>query len=163
YLDGGLAAATRLVLVHLGHRIGQAADGPGGRDYKTRLQELAAARGISRRATSCATRGPITPRSSSRPCCSTARRRATARANRRRKPSRRRFGTPGRVGRRGARVPELPEIEVLRRDLERDIVGRKIKSVEVDGLKPIRRHRTKKAFIGALDGHKITGVERHGR
>jgi ribonuclease-3 len=48
YLDGGLSAATRLVLVHLGHRIGQAADGPGGRDYKTRLQELAAARGISR-------------------------------------------------------------------------------------------------------------------
>jgi Formamidopyrimidine-DNA glycosylase len=60
-------------------------------------------------------------------------------------------------------VPELPEIEVLRRDLERDIVGRKIKSVEVDGLKPIRRHRTKKQFIGALDGRKITGVERRGR
>jgi formamidopyrimidine-DNA glycosylase len=60
-------------------------------------------------------------------------------------------------------VPELPEIEVLRRDLERDIVGRKIKSVEVDGLKPIRRHRTKKQFVGALDGRKITGVERHGR
>jgi formamidopyrimidine-DNA glycosylase len=60
-------------------------------------------------------------------------------------------------------VPELPEIEVLRRDLERDIVGRKIKSVEVDGLKPIRRHRTKKAFIGRLDGHKLTGVERRGR
>jgi formamidopyrimidine-DNA glycosylase len=59
-------------------------------------------------------------------------------------------------------VPELPEIEVLRRDLERDIVGRKIKSVEVDGLKPIRRHRTKKAFTGLLDGHKITGVERRG-
>jgi formamidopyrimidine-DNA glycosylase len=60
-------------------------------------------------------------------------------------------------------VPELPEIEVLRRDLERDIVGRKIKSVEVDGLKPIRRHRTKKQFVGALDGRKITGVERRGR
>ena len=60
-------------------------------------------------------------------------------------------------------MPELPEIEVLRRDLERDIVGRKIKSVEVDGLKPIRRHRTKKQFVGALDGRKITGVERRGR
>ncbi|HEX4489782.1 MAG TPA: DNA-formamidopyrimidine glycosylase family protein [Acidimicrobiia bacterium] len=60
-------------------------------------------------------------------------------------------------------MPELPEIEVLRRDLERDLVGRKIKSVEVDGLKPIRRHRTKKAFTGLLDGHKITGVERRGR
>jgi formamidopyrimidine-DNA glycosylase len=60
-------------------------------------------------------------------------------------------------------VPELPEIEVLRRDLERDIVGRKIKSVEVEGLKPIRRHRTKKAFTDALDGRKVTGVERRGR
>jgi formamidopyrimidine-DNA glycosylase len=60
-------------------------------------------------------------------------------------------------------VPELPEIEVLRRDLERDIVGRKIKSVEVEGLKPIRRHRTKKAFTDALDGRKVTGIERRGR
>src|SRR5262249_31179381 len=37
YLDGGLDAATRLVLERLGHRIGVSADGPGGRDYKTRL------------------------------------------------------------------------------------------------------------------------------
>jgi ribonuclease-3 len=48
YLDGGLPAATSLVLTHLGHRIGQAAEGPGGRDYKTRLQELAAARSLGR-------------------------------------------------------------------------------------------------------------------
>jgi ribonuclease III len=48
YLDGGLEAATRLVLDHLGHRIGESADGPGGRDYKTRLQELAAARSLGR-------------------------------------------------------------------------------------------------------------------
>jgi len=48
YLDGGLDAATELVLTRLGHRIGQAADGPGGRDYKTRLQELAAQRSLGR-------------------------------------------------------------------------------------------------------------------
>jgi ribonuclease-3 len=48
YLDGGLEAATRLVLDHVGHRIGVSADGPGGRDYKTRLQELAAARSLGR-------------------------------------------------------------------------------------------------------------------
>jgi ribonuclease III len=48
YLDGGLAAATRLVLAHLGERIGVSSDGPGGRDYKTRLQELAAARSLGR-------------------------------------------------------------------------------------------------------------------
>jgi ribonuclease-3 len=48
YLDGGLDEATRLVLAHVGDRIGEAAIGPGGRDYKTRLQELAAARSLGR-------------------------------------------------------------------------------------------------------------------
>jgi ribonuclease III len=48
YLDGGLREVTRLVLERLGDRIGEAATGPGGRDYKTRLQELAAARTLGR-------------------------------------------------------------------------------------------------------------------
>jgi ribonuclease-3 len=48
YLDGGLEAASRLVLARFGNRIGEAATGPGGRDYKTRLQELAAQRGLGR-------------------------------------------------------------------------------------------------------------------
>jgi ribonuclease-3 len=48
YLDGGLDAATRLILGPFGARIGEAATGPGGRDYKTRLQELAAARSLGR-------------------------------------------------------------------------------------------------------------------
>ncbi len=30
-------------------------------------------------------------------------------------------------------MPELPEVEVLRRDLEKEIVGKKIKAVEVTG------------------------------
>src|SRR3984893_4431352 len=44
YLDGGWAAAARLVMGLLGERIEEAALGPGGQDYKTRLQELAARR-----------------------------------------------------------------------------------------------------------------------
>lgn len=48
YLDGGLEAATRLVLERLGSRIGVSSEGPGGRDYKTRLQELSAARSLGR-------------------------------------------------------------------------------------------------------------------
>ena len=48
YLDGGLEEVTRLVLARLGDRIGEAATGPGGRDYKTRLQELAAANNLGR-------------------------------------------------------------------------------------------------------------------
>jgi ribonuclease-3 len=42
YLDGGWAAAAPLVMQLLGERIEEAAAGPGGQDYKTRLQELAA-------------------------------------------------------------------------------------------------------------------------
>jgi ribonuclease-3 len=42
YLDGGWPAASRLVMSLLGDRILEAAAGPGGQDFKTRLQELAA-------------------------------------------------------------------------------------------------------------------------
>ena len=42
YLDGGIEPATRLVLFLLEGRIREQATGPGGQDYKTRLQELAA-------------------------------------------------------------------------------------------------------------------------
>jgi len=48
YLDGGLDHATQFVLTKFGDRIGEAATGPGGRDYKTRLQELAAAHSLGR-------------------------------------------------------------------------------------------------------------------
>jgi ribonuclease-3 len=42
YLDGGWTAAYDLVMRMLGERIAAASEGPGGQDYKTRLQELAA-------------------------------------------------------------------------------------------------------------------------
>lgn len=42
YLDGGWDAADALVLQLLGDRIREGAAGPGGSDYKTRLQEVAA-------------------------------------------------------------------------------------------------------------------------
>jgi ribonuclease-3 len=42
YLDGGWEAASEFVLRMLGEMIEEAAAGPGGQDYKTRLQELAA-------------------------------------------------------------------------------------------------------------------------
>jgi formamidopyrimidine-DNA glycosylase len=60
-------------------------------------------------------------------------------------------------------MPELPEVEVVRRDLEREIVGKKIKSVEADGMRSIRRHHNRKQFAARLVGHKITGVERRGK
>lgn len=48
YLDRGWEVAQEFVLRLLGSRIGVAAAGPGGRDYKTRLQELAAHLSIGR-------------------------------------------------------------------------------------------------------------------
>jgi ribonuclease-3 len=42
YIEGGWDAAERLVLDLLGERIVEASEGPGGQDYKTRLQELTA-------------------------------------------------------------------------------------------------------------------------
>jgi ribonuclease-3 len=44
YLDGGWQAASELVMLVLAEKIAEAATGPGGQDYKTRLQELAAQR-----------------------------------------------------------------------------------------------------------------------
>jgi ribonuclease-3 len=44
FLDGGLEVASRVVLGALEARIREQAAGPGGGDYKTRLQELAARR-----------------------------------------------------------------------------------------------------------------------
>jgi formamidopyrimidine-DNA glycosylase len=62
---------------------------------------------------------------------------------------------------------ELPEVEVMRRDLERDVVGKKIKDVEVKGTKNamrvIRRHKTRKEFTSRLSGRKVTRVERRGK
>jgi len=60
-------------------------------------------------------------------------------------------------------VPELPEVETIRRDLEREVVGKRIKSVEVSGNRSIRRHPSKKHFIARLEGRKITGVDRKGK
>jgi ribonuclease-3 len=42
YLDGGMAAVRPLILGLLDDRINRAAEGPGGHDFKTQLQELAA-------------------------------------------------------------------------------------------------------------------------
>jgi formamidopyrimidine-DNA glycosylase len=60
-------------------------------------------------------------------------------------------------------MPELPEVEVVRRDLEREVVGKKIKGVDVDGMRSIRRYRQRKQFTSELDGRKITAVSRRGK
>lgn len=60
-------------------------------------------------------------------------------------------------------MPELPEVEVVRRDLERELIGKRVKAVEVDGMRSVRRHHNRKQFISRLEGKKFTGVERRGK
>lgn len=63
---------------------------------------------------------------------------------------------------RGVALAELPEVEVLRRDLEREVVGKKVKSVEAKSMSALSRYANRKAFIGQLDGAKIVSVTRRG-
>jgi formamidopyrimidine-DNA glycosylase len=62
---------------------------------------------------------------------------------------------------------ELPEVEVMRRDLEKDVVGRRIKTAEVKGsknaMRVIRRYAKRKDFTSRLVGTKIQRVERRGK
>lgn len=62
---------------------------------------------------------------------------------------------------------ELPEVEVMRRDLERDVVGRKVATAEVrpskNAMRVIRRHARRKEFADRLAGRKITKAERRGK
>ncbi|HEX9466910.1 MAG TPA: bifunctional DNA-formamidopyrimidine glycosylase/DNA-(apurinic or apyrimidinic site) lyase [Acidimicrobiia bacterium] len=60
-------------------------------------------------------------------------------------------------------MPELPEVEVVRRDLDREIVGKKIKSVDVDGMRAVRRHHNRKQFINRLVDRRILSVGRRGK
>lgn len=64
-------------------------------------------------------------------------------------------------------MPELPEVEVIRRDLEKEVVGRKIRKAEVrntrNAMRIIRRHARRKEFEDALKGVKITKIDRRGK
>jgi formamidopyrimidine-DNA glycosylase len=62
---------------------------------------------------------------------------------------------------------ELPEVEVMRRDLEKDVVGRRVKTAEVkssrNAMRVIRRHGKRKDFTSRVEGRKLTKVERRGK
>jgi formamidopyrimidine-DNA glycosylase len=60
-------------------------------------------------------------------------------------------------------MPELPEVETIRRGLEREVVGKRIKTVEVTGARSVRRHKNKKEFIGRLEGTKVKSARRRGK
>lgn len=61
-------------------------------------------------------------------------------------------------------MPELPEVEVVRRGLEAHVVGATIHSVEVLHPRAVRRHFAGgKDLIGQLRGRRISSAERRGK
>lgn len=58
---------------------------------------------------------------------------------------------------------ELPEMEVLRKDLEKEVVGKRIKDVTVRSVSVVRPfHRNRPDLERALVGHKILAARRRG-
>lgn len=57
-------------------------------------------------------------------------------------------------------MAEQPEIETLRRDLDREVGGKRIKTAEVPGTGLIPRHASKKQFSTLLEGAKINSIVR---
>jgi len=61
-------------------------------------------------------------------------------------------------------MPELPEVEVVRRGLAAHVVGRRIASVEVLHDRPVRREAGgTAAFVVALTGRTVTDARRRGK
>ena len=61
-------------------------------------------------------------------------------------------------------MPELPEVEVVRRGLERWVAGRTIAEVEVHHPRAVRRHlEGTDHFVGALTGRTLTAAHRRGK
>ena len=61
-------------------------------------------------------------------------------------------------------MPELPEVEVVRRGLDTHLVGQTITGVRVHHPRAVRRHEAGPADLtGRLLGAKITGTDRRGK
>lgn len=60
-------------------------------------------------------------------------------------------------------MPELPEVETVRRDLEQLVLGKRITSVEATNARVLRRHADPEEFSAGLTGRRITGVGRWGK
>ena len=165
YLDGGVEPVRRLVLEQLSERIDQAAERPGDKDYKTRLQEVAAHDGFTPPVYALTESGPDHHKRFHATVAVGGERLGAGTGTSKKKPSRRRPGphTSGvRHRMESAMMFELPEVETVRRELDRDLVGKKVKTVEAASMAVLKRYKNRKAFTGQLDDMKITGVGRRG-
>jgi formamidopyrimidine-DNA glycosylase len=59
-------------------------------------------------------------------------------------------------------MPELPEVETVRRDLESTATGRQIKKLDVQGVRTVRRHDPRQ-LVEAVAGATVQRLRRHGK
>ncbi|HEY8340155.1 MAG TPA: DNA-formamidopyrimidine glycosylase family protein [Egibacteraceae bacterium] len=59
-------------------------------------------------------------------------------------------------------MTQLPQAEVIRKELEKDVVGKRFKDVTITAPALVRRHSDPKELVAALEGRKIEAVERRG-
>lgn len=59
-------------------------------------------------------------------------------------------------------MTHLPEAEVIRKTLEKEVVGKRFKTIDVKAASTVGRHRNRPEFTGRLEGRKIAGVSRRG-
>ena len=57
---------------------------------------------------------------------------------------------------------ELPEVETIRHALDREIAGRKVKTVDMASMATLSRYRNRKSFASRVEGRKLGQVRRMG-
>jgi formamidopyrimidine-DNA glycosylase len=60
-------------------------------------------------------------------------------------------------------MPELPEVETLRRDLESSVLGRTIVATTLGRLRSVRRYDDPQRFVAETEGASFDGFGRHGK
>ena len=60
-------------------------------------------------------------------------------------------------------MPELPEVETIRRSLEADLPGRRVIEAQVRHPRLVRRQARPSDFVDRLQGRLITSLRRHGK
>ena len=60
-------------------------------------------------------------------------------------------------------MPELAEVETLRRDVEAEYAGRRIREVLATGRRSVRRHDDPAEFVARVQGRRLTGTGRRGK
>ena len=60
-------------------------------------------------------------------------------------------------------MPELAEVETIRRDVDRLYVGRRIASASATGIRSVRRHPIEGEFAARITGRKVIASARRGK